>query len=137
MLVQLSCKCPYSHLLCLLLIPHLDYVPVYLQACKGLSPLHSGIDLLAVSLLVASFAIVGGISTAKTGYYRPQAWLGWVLAVVGAGLLVMIRADSDLALLIVFIAITSAGIGLVNPSANFTILAPGEYYLIVCCDITI
>jgi hypothetical protein len=48
----------------------LDYAPIYLQACKLLSPTHSGVLVLSIALIVAVAAVAAGVLAAKTGRYR-------------------------------------------------------------------
>ncbi|KAF8121641.1 hypothetical protein EV363DRAFT_1301762 [Boletus edulis] len=79
-----------------------DYLQIYLQACKGVSPIASGV----YSLSLASYAlatIITGISIKATGRYRPQAWIGWVLTVISFGLLSTLLATDPLGKFIAYV----------------------------------
>lgn len=63
-----------------------DFFPVYFQACKGVSPVLSGIYTLSLCAF-APAAILAGLSVKATGRYRPQMWVAWVIVLVAMGLL--------------------------------------------------
>ena len=64
----------------------LDFFPVYFQACKGVSPILSGIYTLCLCAF-APGAILTGMSVKATGRYRPQIWIAWVIVLIAMGLL--------------------------------------------------
>ena len=68
------------------MIPWADFSPIYFQACKGASPIMSGVYTLALSSVVLSSSITG-ISITATKRYRPQIWICWALNIVGFGLM--------------------------------------------------
>ncbi|KAH0828699.1 major facilitator superfamily domain-containing protein [Lanmaoa asiatica] len=72
-----------------------DYFPVYFQACKGASPVMSGVYSLAFASL-APAAIATGLSVKATRRYRPQIWIGWILIIIPLGLMSTIRATDSL-----------------------------------------
>lgn len=71
------------------------YLPLYFQAIKGVSAVHSGISLLplVMSLVVAS--ILAGALTAKTGYYVPQLIGCSIIISIGAGLLTTLKVGTN------------------------------------------
>mgnify|MGYP001560850822 FL=1 len=65
----------------------LYYIPVWLQAIKGVSAIRSGIDTipLVLSLIVAS--ILTGQLISAVGYYTPFGIASAVIMSVGSGLI--------------------------------------------------
>ena len=90
-----------------------DYVPTYYQACKGVSPRQSGIDSLGLTMALGPASIVTGVSVTKTGKYRIQAYLGWMILAAGAGALTSIRENSILAHSIGIPSLISIGAGMI------------------------
>jgi len=87
-----------------------DYFPVYFQACKGASPVVSGVYSLAFASL-APAAIATGLTIKHTGRYRPQMWLGWIITVIALVLMSTIRATDPLAKSFGLVALLGCGIG--------------------------
>lgn len=103
-----------------------DYVPVYLQACKGASAIGSGVDVLSFSLILAPVGLLGGALVTRTGSYRPPLWIAWVVLMVGVGLLMRLDASSPLGHAIGFLVPSALGIGILAFSTYFPVLAPRE-----------
>ncbi|KAI9063905.1 iron permease [Trametes sanguinea] len=100
------------------------YLPVYFQACMAASPIHSSVNLFATALVMAPSAIVCGIVVKKTNTYRPANYVGWVLILVGFGLLSLLKADSSTAEWAGYQVVTAIGVGIIWASTVFPILAP-------------
>ncbi|KAG8221194.1 MFS general substrate transporter [Butyriboletus roseoflavus] len=62
------------------------FFPVYFQACRGVSPVLSGIYTLSLCAF-APAAILAGLSVKATGRYRPQLWVAWAIVLIAMGLL--------------------------------------------------
>lgn len=67
----------------LILWCQLYYGPLYYEACKGYSPIISGVALFPQTFTVAPAAVIVGILVAKTGVYRWAIWAGWTFATIG------------------------------------------------------
>lgn len=106
-----------------------DYMPVYLQACKGASAIGSGVDVLSFSLILAPVGLLGGALVTRTGSYRPPLWFAWVVLMVGVGLFILLDADSPLGHTIGFLVPSALGIGILAFSTYFPVLAPRESQL--------
>jgi len=104
-----------SHPRSLLLV----YLPVYFQACKGASPLRSGIDMLPYSFSIAPFAIVAGATTTMSGRYKPQNVIAWCLVVVGMGLQSMLHTGSAVRNWAGFEIVAGMGFGLLVCTVHF------------------
>ncbi|PSR83956.1 hypothetical protein PHLCEN_2v5560 [Hermanssonia centrifuga] len=90
----------------------LFYLPVYFQACKSATPLHSGIDMLPYSFSIAPFAIVAGASASVLNKYRPQNVIAWCFIVVGMGLQSTLTENSEIRNWVGFQIVAGIGFGL-------------------------
>ncbi|KAA1472295.1 MFS general substrate transporter [Dentipellis sp. KUC8613] len=100
------------------------YLPVYFQACFGASPIRSGVDALALALLIAPAAILAGASVQVFKRYIPANAAGWVLTIIGFGLLSMLEYDTSTGKWVGYIIVMACGVGLLYTSTVFPILAP-------------
>lgn len=73
-----------------------DYLPVYFQAVLGASPLRSSVQTLPTALVIAPFALFCGIIVKVINKYRAVNVVGWIISIIGFGLLSLLRADSTL-----------------------------------------
>jgi Major Facilitator Superfamily len=71
----------------LLLWSLLYYLPIYYEAVKNYSPIITGIAVFPETFTVAPASVVVGIITSITGKYKWALWVGWILTVLGMGLL--------------------------------------------------
>ena len=92
--------------------PSTVYMPVYFQACKGHSPIRSGVDLLPYSFSVAPAAIFIGATTSKFNCYRIQNVLSWGFVLVGLGLQTTLHVDSAVRNWVGFEFIAGIGFGM-------------------------
>ncbi|EGO00143.1 hypothetical protein SERLA73DRAFT_72881 [Serpula lacrymans var. lacrymans S7.3] len=102
----------------------LYYMPVYYQACKGASPIASGVDLFGLSFSTAPFSIFAGLSVRATKRYRPQLWFAWCCILLGLGLLTTIDENTAQAKSIGYQVIIGIGVGIVFSGTYFPVLAP-------------
>ncbi|KUJ21691.1 MFS general substrate transporter [Mollisia scopiformis] len=88
------------------------YLPLWFQAIKNVTAVHSGIDTLplVMSLVVASMS--AGAITAKTGYYVGQLIASSIIMSVGAGLLTTLQVDTGHAKWIAYQFLYGFGLGL-------------------------
>ncbi|KAJ3489538.1 hypothetical protein NLI96_g2074 [Meripilus lineatus] len=108
----------------IILLVAIYYVPVYYyQACKGATPLTSGVETLGSSMVIGPFAILSGLSVAKTNSYRVQCYLGWGLSIAGFGVMTLLRADSHLALGVGLPVMVASGAGILYTVTDFPVLA--------------
>ncbi|KAI9452641.1 Mfs1.2 [Lactarius psammicola] len=96
---------------------------VFFEACKDKSPAGAGVDLFGLSYSISLVAIVAGVAVKKTGKYMVPTYVGWVLMVVGAGLLTTLRADSDIAKSVGLQLVIGGGVGIIYVVSLFPILA--------------
>ncbi|KAF8866985.1 MFS general substrate transporter [Acephala macrosclerotiorum] len=88
------------------------YLPLWFQAIKGVTAVHSGIDTLplVMSLVVAS--IFAGLLTAKIGYYVGQLIASSIIMSIGAGLLTTLKVGTGHSIWISYQFIYGFGLGL-------------------------
>ncbi|KAL8846330.1 MAG: hypothetical protein Q9221_008570 [Calogaya cf. arnoldii] len=101
----------------------LYYMPLYYEAVKGFSPIISGVALFPETFTVAPASIVVGILITVTGRYRWAIWAGWVLTVLGTGLLYLLDVDTSTASWIFINLVGGLGMGMLFPSMAFAIQA--------------
>ncbi|KAL7284393.1 hypothetical protein ACG7TL_001683 [Trametes sanguinea] len=100
------------------------YLPVFFQACMGASPLRSAVDALPTSLIIAPFALVCGIVVQVTKRYRLIQYIGWILIIVGFGLMTLLAPHSTVAQWVGYQVVVNVGIGLIYSGTVFPVLAP-------------
>jgi hypothetical protein len=83
----------------------------------------AGIDLFGLSYSISLIALATGIVVKKTGKYLIPIYVGWILTIIGAGLLTTLRADSSSAKAVGFQLVIGGGIGIVYVGVLFPILA--------------
>ncbi|KAH9933611.1 iron permease [Epithele typhae] len=105
------------------LISALYYLPVYFQACLGVSPFRSSVDQLSANLFSPLFSIIAGIVIKKTGRYLPINVFGWTVQIIGFSLLTLLKADSPTGLWVPLQMIAGAGVGSIWAGNVFPILA--------------
>ena len=89
-------------------------ITLYLQQVRGDSPWRAGLSLLPAMLVMAVAAPVAGHVSGRHGARIPLVASG-VLIAVGMALLLGLRPGTSFALITVALAVTGAGLGLVNP----------------------
>ena len=100
-----------------------DWYAIFFEACKDKSPTAAGIDLFGLSYSISLVAVVAGIAVKKTGKYLIPLYVGWVLTIVGAGLLTTLRADSNFVKAVGFQVVVGSGVGIIYVVNLFPILA--------------
>lgn len=80
--------------------------------------------MFSLAYTIVPAGIVGGISVAKTGRYRPQLWLAWVLLLISTGLLSTLKADTPLVGSIGYSVIGGFGLGILMSVTYYPVLAP-------------
>ncbi|KAJ6493194.1 iron permease [Mycena sanguinolenta] len=100
------------------------YLPVYFQSCKLASPIRSGVDLLGLVCALPVLSILAGASVQLLNQYRPQNYVGWVLTMVGFGLVSRLDKDSTTLAYISFQIVLAIGLAILWISTQFAVLAP-------------
>ncbi|KAJ7762782.1 iron permease [Mycena maculata] len=100
------------------------YLPVFFQACFGASPIRSAVDFLPGALLTAPFAFVAGMIITLSKKYRLVNWVGWMVIMIGMGLLSTLREDASVGKWVGYQVIVAIGTGLIFSAPVFPLLAP-------------
>ncbi|KAJ7347852.1 iron permease [Mycena albidolilacea] len=100
------------------------YLPVFFQACFGASPIRSAVNSLPGSLITTPFALSAGVLITIMGKYRPINWIGWVISIVGFGLVSTFREDSSVGKWVGYQLVGGIGLGLLFSAPIFPLLAP-------------
>lgn len=88
------------------------FLPLYLQAVFGATPILSGVYLFPYVLSLSFCSALVGVFIKKTGHYLPAIWFGTILATLGAGLFVDLPSSRhSWARIIIFQIIAGIGAG--------------------------
>ncbi|KAI1848571.1 hypothetical protein JX265_011575 [Neoarthrinium moseri] len=97
----------------------LYYVPLYFLSVKGQSPLEAGVDVLALLLPTLLSAIVTGRLITRTRNYRWAICVGWFIACIGTGFLLVWSVHSSTVFWAFSQIILGVGTGAVLNAQNF------------------
>jgi fucose permease len=98
-------------------------MPLYSIAVERYTPLIAGVAALPQSTTVVPCAAVVGLVAAKTGKHRWSLWAGWVLTVLGCGLLYILGVGTAVVAWIFLLLVSGIGIGMLFPAMNLAIQA--------------
>ncbi|KAJ9647851.1 hypothetical protein H2199_001627 [Coniosporium tulheliwenetii] len=88
------------------------YLPLFFQSVRQMSPLHSGLLILPVTITEAVGGMFCGVMIHRTGRYLELIWAGLTLMLIGNGMYIHLNASSSLAEIIAFELVAGAGAGL-------------------------
>ncbi|THH00030.1 hypothetical protein EW026_g2414 [Hermanssonia centrifuga] len=108
----------------IVMISIIYYLPVYFQATLGASPIGSGVDGLPTALIIAPCALFAGVTVHVMKKYRPVILTGWILTIVGFGLLSLLRANNSVAQWVGYQIVAAVGVGMLFSTTIFPVLAP-------------
>ena len=80
--------------------------------------------MFSLAYTIVPAGIAGGITVAKSGRYRPQLWLAWVLLLISTGLLSTLKADTPKVASIGYPVIGGFGLGILMSVTYYPVLAP-------------
>jgi hypothetical protein len=108
--VAASCTvgfCIYSAILI-----HNYYFPIWFQAIRGDSAIHSGVNMIPYVVANALFSLLAGIFVSKNGYFTAPAIVGCAIGTVGCGLISTIDIHTSSSMWIGYEILASVGIGM-------------------------
>ena len=88
------------------------YLPLYLQAVQGASPLRSGVLILPLMTTASTVNVLSGILIHQTGRYRELIWVGVTFMTIGTGLFIHLGRTSGLAQIVAFQIVHMLGVSL-------------------------
>lgn len=101
----------------------LYYLPLYYEAVLEYDPIISGVAMFPETFTIAPITTISAIVITKLGRYRWAVWSGWMITVVGLGLLVLLDTDSSVAQWVCLNLVPGIGLGLVITSMGYAIQA--------------
>lgn len=117
---SILCAFLYINLVAGSMITMLYFLPLWFQAVKNVSAVHSGIDTLAMVFSMVVAVISSGIFVSRVGYYVPPMLLGPVFMSVGAGLITTFTVSSSSAHWIGYQILYGIGLGMGMQQASMT-----------------
>ena len=91
---------------------HAYYLPIWFQAIKGASAVHSGINMIPYMCANALLGLIAGIFVSKNGLFAPPAIIGCAIGTIGCGFLATMHANTSTATWVGYEILASAGIGM-------------------------
>ena len=101
----------------------LYYEPLYYEAVQNYNPIITGVALFPETFTVAPLAVVTGIAITKTGKYRWAIWSGWLITILGNGLIYLLDVDTTIAQWVFLNLVPGIGMGILFPSMAFAVQA--------------
>ncbi|KAH8589458.1 major facilitator superfamily domain-containing protein [Bisporella sp. PMI_857] len=87
------------------------YLPIWMQAIKGLSTITAAVNLLPVIISAIVLNIVSGILVPIIGYYVPSMYFATIFLSIGMGLLTLLRYNSPMRYVLGYQVPAGIGIG--------------------------
>jgi MFS family permease len=105
----------------------LAFVPLYLQVVQGVSATESGLRTTPMMAGMIITAIFSGQMISKHGRYRQYPIMGTAIVSVALALFSTMTADTDLALVAVFMLVFGLGMGLIMQVITIAVQNAVEY----------
>lgn len=99
----------------------LYYLPLYYEGVLGMTPIMSGVAVLPLTLTVAPISVIIGLAISATGRFRWAIWMGWVLTIVGSGLLTFLGPETTTAQWIFLVLVVGVGTGTLFPGTMMAV----------------
>jgi MFS family permease len=97
------------------------YIPIWFQAIKGSSAVHSGIQSIPLILALVTLAMLCGALVQRFGYYTPFMWVGSIIMSIGAGMIFTWTVDSGHEEWIGYQVLLGIGIGMGMQQSNLAV----------------
>lgn len=91
---------------------HNYYLPIWFQAIRGDSAIHSGVSMIPYVVANALFSLLAGIFVSKNGYFTAPAIVGCTIGTVGCGLISTFDMSTSSSKWIGYEILASVGIGM-------------------------
>ncbi|CAP93741.1 Pc16g10710 [Penicillium rubens Wisconsin 54-1255] len=88
------------------------YLPLYAQSALAATALMSGLYLLPLIVSCALAAAAAGIFMQRTGKYLPVMYIAQGFLVLGSGLLISLKFESNITKLVIFQILVGIGVGM-------------------------
>ncbi|TVY46196.1 Efflux pump [Lachnellula occidentalis] len=104
----------------------LYYLPLYYECVKGYSPTISGVAAFPETFTVAPASIVVGVLASMWGRFRWAIWTGWLLSVLGMGLLYLPGPHTTIPQWLFINLVPGLGLGMLYCSLSYGAQAGSE-----------
>ncbi|MCJ1403034.1 hypothetical protein MMC11_006256 [Xylographa trunciseda] len=110
----------------LLMFCELYYIPFYLESVKAYSPTITGVSLMPLTISMLPTSVIVGRLMTRFGRFRWAVWLGWLVTLVGTGLLILLDVSIQTYAWVLIFVVVGFGHGLILMSLNFSIQAMAD-----------
>lgn len=115
------CKATKTFLLSIQLYGDTYYVPFYLETVKAFNPVMTGVGLLPITVGIIPTTLVVGLITSRCGRFRWAVWSGWVVTILGTGLLIALEVDIKTWQWILCLLVLGFGHGMILTTMTYVI----------------
>lgn len=99
------------------------YLPLYYEGVKGYNTTITGVALFPETFTVAPAAVIIGIAIGKVGKFTWAVWSGWLLTILGAGVMWLLDVDTSVVRWVFLNLTVGIGTGFLYPAHQFSIQA--------------
>ena len=99
----------------------LYYIPFYLESVKSYTPTITGVALMPLTGACIPTSVIVGKLMAKFGRIRWAVWLGWIVSIVGTGLLILLDVNVKIYAWVLIFVVVGVGHGLILMSLSFSV----------------
>lgn len=104
----------------------LYYLPLYYEGVKDYTPTIVGVAVFPETFTVAPASVIVGIAISITGRFRWALWIGWLLTVLGMGVLCVLSPDTSIPAWIFMNLVPGMGLGMLYSSLAYATQASAE-----------
>ncbi|OBT64516.1 hypothetical protein VE03_05289 [Pseudogymnoascus sp. 23342-1-I1] len=105
----------------LIVMSFVYYLPLYYEGVKGFNTTITGVAIFPETFTVAPAAVITGIMIGKTGSFRWAVWSGWLIAILGLGILYLLDVNTTTVQWIFLNLVGGVGTGFLFPALQFSI----------------
>jgi MFS family permease len=95
------------------------YLTLYFLAVRQASPLHTGLDILPITLTLIPTSVVIGAIVTRVNSYRWAIWAGWAVTTLACGLTILWDTNTSTATWVIILMLLGFGHGFVLNAQNF------------------
>lgn len=105
----------------LIVMSFVYYLPLYYEGVKGFNTTVTGVAIFPETFTVAPAAVITGFMISKTGTFRWAVWSGWLIAILGLGLIYIMDVHTTTVQWIFLNLAAGVGTGFLFPAMQFSI----------------
>lgn len=122
---NLNCSASYINTIIhgIIVLSLVYYLPLYYEGVRGYNTTITGVALFPETFTVAPAAVIIGIVIGKVGKFRWAVWSGWLISILGLGILWLLDVDTTIVEWVFLNLIAGVGTGFLYPAHQFSIQA--------------